>query len=174
MEYYRRFSSFYSIFLSKITCRSNSGFKKYNEPNDISLNKSVHKDIEEQNIEFNDNDEKLPSVIENNNNDSLAIDDIKMVIDNGKDDSDDGFKEFEQFKKVDQDDNKCTGSCSCGCSGVCIDGCTCSGCGVVYNYDFQDKEIYNEYMHEDTGYDITMITSNDKTINNIDDFNKNF
>jgi len=141
-----------------MNCRSNSGFKKYNEPNDISLNKSLHKDIEEQNIEINDNDEKLPSVIENNNNDNLAIDDIKMVINNGEDDSDDGFKEFEQFKKVEQDDNN---KCS-------------EGCGVVYNYDFQDKEIYNEYMDEDSEYDITMITSNDKTINNIDDFNKNF
>jgi hypothetical protein len=181
MEYYRRVSSFFSNFLSIMNCKSKSVFKKYNEPNDVSLNMSVHKDIEEQNIEFNDNDEKLPSVIENNNNDeklpsviennnndeklpsviennnndeklpsviennnnvNSVIDDIKMIINNDEDDSDDGFKEFEQFKKNDNNE-----------------------CGVVYNYDLQDKDI---------GSDITMITSNDKPINNIDDFNKNF
>jgi hypothetical protein len=154
MEQYRRFSSFFSNFLSKISCKTTSGFHKYNDSNDNNLNKSVHKDIEEQNIEFNDTDEKLPSVVENNNIDNLAINDIKMRIDNGDDDdSDDEFIEFEQFKKNHHDDN----------NNEYYVGC---------NYDFQDKEIYNQYGDDE--YNIIMITNNDKNINNIDDFDKNF
>jgi len=172
MEYYRRFSSFYSNILSKIGCKTTSGFQKYNEPNDVSLNMSVHKDVEEESIVFNDNDEKLPSVVEKNDNDNLAINNndekftsvfepnnndekltsvfepnnndekltsvfepnnndekLPSVIENHNihHDSDDEFKEFEQFKKVDQDGN-------------------------------------NEYGVEcsDIEYDITMITSNEK------------
>jgi hypothetical protein len=160
MEHYRRLLSF----LSKISCKPMSGFQKYNDSNDVSLNKSVHIDIEEHNIIFNDNDEKLPSVVENNNIDNLVTNDIKMDINSHHDDSEDEFKEFEQFKKIDYDEND--------------DKNEDNECG-----DFFDGVVLhdNVYAHNDIEYDITLINSNNNAINNIDeqkchidDFDKNF
>jgi len=177
MGYYRRFLNF----LSNFNCINTNGFQNYKdsyECNDDILSKSIHKDIEEQDIQFNDLDERLPSVTDENDENIQPLETVaqskitkESIIEHYECEEFGEFKEYQDFdiekysynyrnvsEDVEDEDDLC------------------------FNEIVPNKDIYNYVYHHgdqydtsDDEYDVT-ITNNDNKNKKciIDDFNENF